>query len=692
MADFRLTLLGAFALSGVSSAALSKKAQALVAVLALRPGQAHRRDKLASMLWSDRSEVSARQNLRQCLSAIRRAGEAGGALPIVAEGDSLRFDATRITIDVCEFEQALRSREPEQLERALALYRGELLEGLNLQGEPLEEWLTGERRRLRAAAIEGLSKLLAHQLTSGAHDEATQTALRLLTIDPLQEGVHRSLMRLYHETGNTAQALRQYGICEKVLRREVNVEPEVVTKELRRQILRSRSVLPRPTQEGEAGARGDSEPNVASGGTNDQGIALAPDRGPSLPNVAETLLETGVPVIPTDRPSVAVLPFISASDDPRHAALADAICEDVTTNLSGISRLLVIACSSTFAYKGKEIDARRAGQELGVAHVVKGSIRALGNSVRISAQLVNTTNSSVIWADHYDRDIDDVSAIQDQITQEIVTGLEIKLTEGEQIRTWRRDAVSPDAYQHLARGREAYLTFSRSGVAQAREHFERAISINSNFATALAGLGFTYATSARFGWIEKREAGLSNARDAARRALSLDSQCAMAHQLLTYVEIHDRNFEDAIRHGERAVDLHPSDAEAYHVLAMAEIYNGDFAEGVRLEQRSLRLNPLARENALVDLGRAYFHMGRLDDAVPVLQRVCRTRPNWLTARTLLAGCYGETGQSKLANAIATEILRIKPNFSLAWWAKLQLYRRDEDLEYHLASLRGAVPG
>ena len=123
-----------------------------------------------------------------------------------------------------------------------------------------------------------------------------------------------------------------------------------------------------------------------------------------------------------------------------------------------------------------------------------------------------------------------------------------------------------------------------------------------------------------------------------------------------------------------------------------EIYNGDFAEGVRLEQRSLRLNPLARENFLVDLGRAYFHMGRLDDAVPVLQRVCRTRPNWLTARTLLAGCYGETGQSKLANAIATEILRIKPNFSLAWWAKMQLYRRDEDLEYHLASLRGAVPG
>jgi DNA-binding SARP family transcriptional activator len=248
---------------------LSKKAQALLAFLALPPGQPHRRDKLASMLWSDRSEDAARQNLRQCLSAIRRASETDEPLPIIAEGDLLQLDPTKITIDVCEFEQVLRGREPEQLGRALALYRGELLEGLNLQGEPFEEWLIGERRRLRASAIEGLSQLPAHQQRSGAREEAMQTALRLLTIDPLQEGVHRSLMRLYHEAGNTAQALRQYGICEKLLRRVLNVEPEAATKELRRDILRSRSVSPRSTTAEESGGvpASNGEPTVPRSGT-----------------------------------------------------------------------------------------------------------------------------------------------------------------------------------------------------------------------------------------------------------------------------------------------------------------------------------------------------------------------------------------------------------------------------------------
>jgi TolB-like protein/Flp pilus assembly protein TadD len=161
----------------------------------------------------------------------------------------------------------------------------------------------------------------------------------------------------------------------------------------------------------------------------------------------------------------------------------------------------------------------------------------------------------------------------------------------------------------------------------------------------------------------------------------------MAHSLLASVAMQERKFEDAITEGERAVAIHPGDAEAYHMLAMVRIYNGDFMEGARLEQRSLRLNPLALENSLVELGRAYFHMGRLDDAVTVLERVCRAKPNWLSARTLLAGCHCEGGHPDLARQVAAAILRIKPDFSLAWWSQLQLYRRNEDLEHHLSGLR-----
>jgi hypothetical protein len=178
MAEFRLTLLGAFTLSGVPSPALSKKAQVLLAFLAVPLGQAHRRDKLAGMLWSDRSEEAARQNLRQCLSAIRKVSEAGEALPIIAEGDLLRLDSTKVTTDVGQFEEALRSRRPKELACAAALYRGELLEGLNLRGEAFEEWLIGERRRLRTMAMEGLSRLLHDQERSGARDLSLDAFVR----------------------------------------------------------------------------------------------------------------------------------------------------------------------------------------------------------------------------------------------------------------------------------------------------------------------------------------------------------------------------------------------------------------------------------------------------------------------------------------------------------------------------------
>src|SRR5262245_37604879 len=197
MVEFRLTLLGTFALSGSAPFAMpSKKAQALLAYLAIPPGLPHRREKLASMLWGDRSQESARQNLRQCLTEVRKMSDGGEELPIFAEGDSLRLDPSNVAVDVAEFEQALRSRDPNGLVRAFALYRGEFLEGLNLQAEPIEEWLVAERRRLRTVAIEGLVHLLEHQQRSGAHKEAMQTALRLLNIDPLQETVHRRLMRL----------------------------------------------------------------------------------------------------------------------------------------------------------------------------------------------------------------------------------------------------------------------------------------------------------------------------------------------------------------------------------------------------------------------------------------------------------------------------------------------------------------
>jgi DNA-binding SARP family transcriptional activator len=218
----------------------TKKAQALLAYLALPAGRAHPRDKLAALLWGGIREESARASLRQALFSIRKAlGEVEGAL--TQDGDALALDAAAVNVDAGRFERAVKDGTPEALEQAAALYRGDLLDGFVLDEAPFEEWVLGERERLRELALEAFARLLAHQRKSGAAEAAIQSALRLLTLDPLQEPVHRTLMRLYAEAGRRASALRQYQQCVSALGRELGVEPEAETKALYEAILRQRA-------------------------------------------------------------------------------------------------------------------------------------------------------------------------------------------------------------------------------------------------------------------------------------------------------------------------------------------------------------------------------------------------------------------------------------------------------------------
>src|SRR5215471_17242146 len=237
MSKLRLTLLGSFEAhtdSGFSLAFPRKKAQMLLAYLAMHPKQSHLRDKLATLLWDDAPAEQARQSLRQTLFAIRQALPFD---PTLLDGDHVALEAEAVTVDVCEFEQVARSQDPDDLERAAALYQGDLLEGISPGSAPFEEWLCAERERLHELALEALAKLLAHQMKLEATEPAIQTALRLLSLDPLQEVTHRALMRLYARQNRRAAALRQYQLCVDVLQRELGVEPEEATKQVYRELL-----------------------------------------------------------------------------------------------------------------------------------------------------------------------------------------------------------------------------------------------------------------------------------------------------------------------------------------------------------------------------------------------------------------------------------------------------------------------
>src|SRR6266540_3545945 len=242
MPRLNLALLGGFQGRLGASAPLTlptRKSQALLAFLALPPGRLHPREKLASLLWGGMREPQARGGLRQSLFTLRRLVGMDPSVLLI-DGQSVALNPTAVDVDVVEFERQVAEGTPAALERAAALYRGELLEGLALQEAPFEEWLLAERDRLRELALEALAKLLRHQRTTGATEAALQTALRLLALDALQEPVHRAVMRLYVELGRRASALRQYQICVGVLQRELGIEPETTTRQLYQEILRQR--------------------------------------------------------------------------------------------------------------------------------------------------------------------------------------------------------------------------------------------------------------------------------------------------------------------------------------------------------------------------------------------------------------------------------------------------------------------
>ncbi|HET9664140.1 MAG TPA: BTAD domain-containing putative transcriptional regulator, partial [Burkholderiales bacterium] len=256
MAELELRLLGRFQArcsSGRLVALTTRKARALLAYLALHAGQAQSRDKLISLLWSDRAERQGRDSLRQALTTLRRGLGSERVALLTVDGDAITVEPAAVEVDASRFEQLLAAGMPEELERAVELYRGDLLDGLGVRDPAFEDWMYAERERLHGRAVEALSKLLAHQAEAAAPERAMATAARLLRFDPLQETAHRALMRLYMERGQRGLALRQYQVCADVLRRELGIGPEPETVALHEAIRQGRLV---PVARGIKFARG----------------------------------------------------------------------------------------------------------------------------------------------------------------------------------------------------------------------------------------------------------------------------------------------------------------------------------------------------------------------------------------------------------------------------------------------------
>jgi TolB-like protein/lipoprotein NlpI len=397
---------------------------------------------------------------------------------------------------------------------------------------------------------------------------------------------------------------------------------------------------------------------------------------------------SGVAPLP-GKPSVAVLAFDNMSGDPEQEYFADGIAEDIATSLSKLSQLLVIARNSSFTYKGRAVKVQDIGQELGVRHVIEGSVRKSGNRVRITAQLIDCVTGGHLWAERFDRELTDIFEVQDEVTREIVSAMAVTLTADERERLKTTGPDNLEAYDYFLRGRDQYRLLSRESNARADVLLKRAIDIAPEYSSAHAYLVFTHLADYFNQWKEDSDRSLERAFDSARRAVEADDTDPYAHLALGKVHMWSRRHEDAIAEHERTVELDPNFAVAYAGLGLVLHYTGRPEEAIKLIERGMRLDPHYPDMRLHWLAQPYFQLGRYEKAVELLEQLLSRKPDTDVSRVLLASSYGHLGRKDKAGVEWAEALRINPGYSLEHRRKILPYKDPDDFEQIVSGLRKA---
>jgi adenylate cyclase len=371
-----------------------------------------------------------------------------------------------------------------------------------------------------------------------------------------------------------------------------------------------------------------------------------------------------------DKPSIAVLPFVNMSEDPKQEFFVDGMTEEIITALSKGPNLFVIARNSTFTYKGKPVKVKQVSEELGVRYVLEGSVQKSGDRVRINAQLIDALTGHHLWAERYDRDVKDIFAIQDEITMKIITALQVKLTSGEMIHVLAKGAKNIDAFTKYLQAVDLWTRLTKEANAQAKKLLEEAIALDPEYPGPYIGLAKTYAMDVFLGTTESSEQSLARAFELAQKAISLDNTNGAAYSVLSWLYATKRQYEKAIAESERAISLNPNSAESYMRLGLVLAYAGRAEEGIPYMQNALRLNPFPSCNYFSNLATIYGGSGHYEKAIEAAKKALQCEPNTPIPYTTMAISYIRLGREEEARAAAAEILRINPKWSLERYAKI----------------------
>lgn len=390
-----------------------------------------------------------------------------------------------------------------------------------------------------------------------------------------------------------------------------------------------------------------------------------------------------------DKPAIAVLPFNNMSGDPEQEYFSDGIAEDLTTALSHFDWLFVIARNSAFAYKGRALDVRRVGKELGVRYILEGSVRKFGNRVRVNAQLVDAELDHHVWAHRFDQQMDDIFELQDSIVGSIAATVGPEITMAEIERARSKHPKTLRAWDYHLRALAAYNKTTRESVVEAITHLERAIEIEPGFSRAHALLALCHSQNGVYGWVRPVSDAYRAARQRAEEAVALAPTSPEAHQALAFVLMVTGNAPQAIVAARRAIDLNPNFAEAFSVMGHAQIFCGELEAGLESCLRAARNNPRdTRGSWLYDaMGHAYFMMGEYRRAIEISKKGLHQDPALIGALVTLAGAHAMLGEASEARRYVDDILRLIPRYSLTALARNPMFVAPDLIEKLLESMR-----
>jgi adenylate cyclase len=390
-------------------------------------------------------------------------------------------------------------------------------------------------------------------------------------------------------------------------------------------------------------------------------------------------------VPPAERPGIAVLPFANLSGDPEQEYFSDGITEDIITDLSKVSALFVIARNSVFTYKGRAVKVPEVCRELGVGHVLEGSVRKAGNRVRVTAQLIDGKSGGHLWGERYDRELSDVFAVQDELTRQIVDALRVRLTPDESARVGQSETESVEAYDLVLRAAEQHYRVTRDANEDAQRLLERALALSPNYARAHALIAINHLQVASNGWAANPRPKLDLAYAAACEAVALDDRLALAHHAKGNVALWLRRFDEANAEMDLALRLEPNDAASHSIRASILAWSGDPEEAVAAAETAIRHDP-RRSLGLFNAGLAYFEAGRYADALAMLQRGAVRRPDFAPMFGYLAGTLARLGRHDEAKAALGKALEINPNLGQTLLRGLLPYRDPQKLDGFVATL------